>query len=95
MRGFFGLGVGGEPRFYVADEEGKPLGRQSAFDRVVAERDLVYQALLIVAVLVAGGAGGWWIAEMATAATVSLPAAVITVFVLAALVGWLIMGRRR
>ncbi len=95
VRGFFGLGVGGEPRLYVTDEEGKPIGRQSVFDRVVAERGLVYQALLFGALLFAGGLGGAWIAGTASASFYSLPAALITVVVLAALIGWLIVGRRR
>jgi hypothetical protein len=46
VRGFFGLGVGGEPRLYVADEESRPIVRQSAFGRMVAERSIPYQALL-------------------------------------------------
>jgi hypothetical protein len=58
VRGFFGLGVGGEPKLYVADEQGRPIGRQSAFGRVVAERSIYYQALLYGAVLFAGGLGG-------------------------------------
>ncbi len=35
--------VGGEPRLYVADEEGRPIVGQGAFHRVVAERGLLYQ----------------------------------------------------
>jgi hypothetical protein len=95
VRGSFALGVGGEPRLYVADEEGKPIGRQSAFGHMLADRGIVYQALLFGALLFAGGFGGAWIAGTASASFYSLPAAFITVVVLAALVGWLIMGRRR
>ncbi len=95
VRGFFGLGVGGEPRLYLADEKGNPLGRQSAFDRVLAERGLVYQALFVGALLFVGGLGGAWIAGAASASFESLRAALITVVVLAVLVGWLIVARRR
>ena len=99
VRGFFGLGVGGEPRLYLADEEGKPIGTQSAFDRVVAERGLVYQVLFLGAVLFASVFGSAWIAGnvVATASTsfYSLPAALITVVALAFLAGWLIVARRR
>jgi hypothetical protein len=91
VRSFFGLGVGEEPRLYVADEEGKPIGRQSAFDRVVAKRGLVYQALFVGALLFAVGLGASWIAGMASASLQSLPAALITVVVLAVLVA---RGRR-
>jgi len=95
VRGFFGLGVGGEPRLYLADEEGTPIGTQSAFDRVVAERGLLYQALLFGAVLFTGVFVGAWIAGTASASFASVPAALITVVVLVGLVGWLIVARRR
>jgi len=101
VRGFFGLGIGGEPRLYLADEEGRPIGGQSAFDRMVAERGLVYQALLSGALLFIGVIGGAWIAGTVSASFASLPAAVITTLVavittlvLTVLVGWLIVGRR-
>jgi hypothetical protein len=95
VRGFFGLGIGGEPKLYLADEEGRPIGGQSAFDRVVAERRILYRALLYGALLFAGGFGGAWIAGTASTSFQSLPAAIITFVVLAVLVGWLILGRRR
>jgi hypothetical protein len=99
VRGSFALGVGGEPSLYVADEESKPIGGQSAFDRVLEGRGLVYQALLFGALLFAGGFGGAWIAGkvVATASPsfYALPAALITAVVLAVLVGWLIVERRR
>jgi hypothetical protein len=94
VRGFFGLGVRGEPKLYVADEEGKPIVRQSVFDRVVADRGIVYQALLYSAVLFAGALGGAWIADAASASFYSLPAAIITTIVLIALIGWLVAFRR-
>jgi hypothetical protein len=96
VRGFFGLGVGGEPRLYVADEEGNPIGSQSALGRVVAERGIIYQALLYgtVLVLFACAIGGAWIAGTVSASGQSLPAALITTVVLAVLVGMLIASRR-
>ena len=77
------------------DEEGRPIGTQSAFDRVVAERSLVYQALLFGALLFAGGFGGAWIAGTASASLQNLPAVLITIVVLAVLVGCMILIRRR
>ena len=94
VRGFFGLGVGGEPRLCLADEEGNPIVRQSAFDRMLAERGLVYQALFIGALLFAVVVGSSWIAGTASASFYSLPAALITVVVLAALVCLLIVVHR-
>jgi hypothetical protein len=61
----------------------------------VAERGVVYQALLFGALLFAGGAGGSWIAGTASASFMSLPAALITFVVLVVLIGWLIVARRR
>ena len=95
MHGFFGLGVGGEPRLYVADEDGKPIDPRNAFERVVAERGIVYQALFFAAVLIAGGIGGAWMANTASLSAESLPAALITVVVLVALAGLLFVAHRR
>jgi hypothetical protein len=94
VRGFFGLGVGGEPRLYVADEEDRPIGGQGASHRIVAARGIPYQALLFGALLFAGGLGGAWIAGAASASFRSLPAAIITLFVLTVLAGWLIAALR-
>lgn len=55
------------------------LGGRSTFDRVVAERGLVYQALLFGAVLFVGRFGGAWTAGTASASFYSLPAVLITV----------------
>ncbi len=46
VRGSFALGIGGEPRLFMADEEGNPVVSQSTFGRVLADRGIVYQALL-------------------------------------------------
>jgi hypothetical protein len=60
---------------------------------VVAERSIVYQALLYCAVLFADALGGAWIAGAASVSYDSLPAALITAVVIVVLVGWLIASR--
>ena len=94
-RASLALGANGEPGLFIFDEEGKPVQSGNAFEGLVAERGPAYQALLFGSVLVAGGVGGMWIASTASAASGSLTAAVVTVVVLAFLVGWLIVIRRR
>jgi hypothetical protein len=95
VRGSFELGVGGEPVLYFADEEGKPIDPRNAFERAVADRSLWYQAVFFVAVLIAGGIGGAWMANTASLSGESLPAAVITVVVLVAMAGLLFVAHRR
>jgi hypothetical protein len=94
LRLYLGLELGGEPRLYVADEEGKPIVRQSAFFPLLAKRSIVYQALLYGALLFATGVGSSCIAGTASASFESLPAALITAVALVVLVGWLVAIRR-
>lgn len=95
VRGHFGLGAGGEPRLYFADEEGKPIDPRNAFERVVADRGVWYQTLLFAAVLISGGIVGAWAANTASVSIESLPAAIITVIVLVGLSGLLFIAHRR
>jgi hypothetical protein len=95
VRASFELGPNGQPGLYTFDEEGVPVQDANAFDRVVAERGPVYQAVLLGSLLVAGGIAGALIARTASDTPGSLPAALFTVVVLAALVGLWIMARRR
>ncbi len=95
VRASFELGANGKPELYVFDEEGASARESNAFERVVAEQGLVYRALLIGAALVVGAMVGAWAAGMASAASGSLPAALVTVVVLAVLAGLLVVARRR
>ncbi len=95
VRASFQLGANGQPGLYLFDEEGAPVREPNAFERVVAERGPTYQAVLFGAMAVVSVLGGLWIAGTASAAPGSLPAALITAVVLALLVSWLIVIRRR
>jgi hypothetical protein len=89
------LSAGGQPRLSVFDEEGAPVRQGNALERVVAERGPTYLVVLFASVLVAGGLGGMWIARTASTASGSLTAVLLTVVVLAAFVGFLVVAHRR
>jgi hypothetical protein len=94
VRTSYELGVNGEPELYVFDEEGTSVSDADTFDRLVAERGPVYQWILFGSVLVVGAVGGAWIARTASAAS-GLPAALVTVVVLAAFIALRVLVRRR
>jgi hypothetical protein len=85
VRGSFGLGVGGEAQLIFSDAEGRPGREERAFERAVGERGPMYRVVLFITALVAGGAGGAWIGNAFSVMVEPLPAALITVVILASL----------